>query len=145
MSDRIHQITRAVRCDLFGDQPDPSSVVIAIRDTLKAEFDEGHRAGYGACLRDAYEIQALADKITTHPIGPPLDADGRSEAECSLHHCAVYIPEGRTAAVVKLLNDNGVGVYRMWPVENPQQMSAAMDELHASLNPTAATGGPVEH
>lgn len=50
--------------------------------------------------------------------GPPLeygarrgDYDGQS-----LWHIAAYLPDGREAEVLKLLNDNGIEVYRAWPV-----------------------------
>lgn len=50
-----------------------------------------------------------------------------------LWHLAVYVPAGREHLLVKLLNDTGIEVYRMWPVRDQQQAKAAMDELEASL------------
>jgi hypothetical protein len=52
--------------------------------------------------------------------GPPLeygerrdDVDGHS-----LWHIAAYLPDGREADVIKFLNDNGIEVYRAWPVRS---------------------------
>jgi len=53
------------------------------------------------------------------PIGPPLDGDGHFPAgsgDYRMWHIAAWLPDGREADVTALLADQGVEVYRMWPV-----------------------------
>lgn len=137
MSDRIHQITSAILRD-----ESPDGLVLAIREALEAERADGRREGYGNCLRDGYEARALAEHSgELDQFAPPLNADGHHpEGDYDLWHLAVYLAAGRERDFVKLLNGEGVEVYRMWPLRDQAQAQAAMDECEASLS-TGKDGG----
>lgn len=130
MSDRIHQVTSAILRD-----EDPENLILAIREALRAERDDGHREGYSDCLRDRWEARRIAEhRGELDMFAPPLDAEGRHpEGDYDLWHLATYIPAGREREFAKLLSDDGIEVYRMWPVESLEQVKAAMDECEASL------------
>lgn len=79
MSDRIHQIASAVR-EHLRDGQDPANLILAIRQALRAERDDGHQEGYGDCLRDRWEADSLAEaRDGGEDSFGTLDRDGRLE------------------------------------------------------------------
>lgn len=69
------------------------------------------------------------------PVGPPLDEHGHHPVgDYDMWHLAAHIPAGRERALADLLGDQGIEVYRMWPVRDQHQARAAMDEFEASLS-----------
>lgn len=138
MSDRIHDIVTAI-CD---DGEDPASVVMVIREALEAERADGRREGYMLHSRDGFEARRIAERRgELDQYAPPLDENRHHpEGDYDLWHLAAYIPQGREKQFVRLLNDQGVEVYRMWPVDKPEHMRAAMDELEESLRTPGTPG-----
>jgi hypothetical protein len=126
---RIEEVVRVFQEYPAGD----INTRITVRQVLARERDEGFQSGYSEGRHDQREAYRCSEKT----IGPPLDEDDRHpEGDYDLWHMAVYIPAipcGSEEAVAELLAANGIETYRMWPVENPKQMKAAMDEFEGSL------------
>lgn len=138
LTDRLEGIEH----DLARNPGDTASELLGRRLILRKALDgygreqreEGRHEGMRDALDTGYEARRIAAEKGEPGFGV-LNADGRLE-DCSGHslwHMAAYLPDGRDEEVAVFLAAHGIEVYRMWPVESPDQVRAAMDECEASL------------